>query len=287
MGVWEVVAGLLPDSLVHIEQDNTNITIVDTGDGHSLKGVSEDEDGVKVLEVDFESLSEQERTRLVDAAWTETGELFVDESREDKEAIERASKDDRIQNTLDFFRPRLEDRHFGMLRAALYLRDAWEGERQHLERGEMRERKRDIAERFGDEAWAVCNLSTAGYFDEGGYVRQLFNDLQSAENTDEREYQKLFEEVVNNQPFTVFVGVSDTIPAIKGDVKQRMRQKQQYRVDFDFIDVRGIGDRNRDKITRAVGQLEKEADEFEHETISTNPDMVERIYINDLEGLVE
>lgn len=174
-----------------------------------------------------------------------------------------------------------------MLKAALYLRRTWEGEERQLSRSEMRERKREIAERFGTEAPVVCNLATAGYFDEGGYIHELFEDLRSQDDTDERDFVELFDEIVNNQPFTVFVGGYDKVHAVREKVKHRMRQKKQYGVDFSFIDVRGIGEDNREKIRKVIEGLEEEADEFRSETISEQPDMVERIYLDDVEGLVD
>jgi len=283
MGIWETLSAFLPDSLVHIENNETDVTLVNSGDGHQLTAVDEDGEETQVLQVDLESLSPQERSQLIGTAWDEQGELFVDGSQKDKKAIESASQDEGIERTLNYFGPYLNDRYFGMLRAALYLRAAWEGEDQYLSKHEMRERKADIAERYGQEAWAVCNLSTAGYFDHGGYVRTLFDDF---EPESESEYQTLFKEIIKNQPFTVFVGTHESVSEIIGKVKQRVRQKQQYRVEYDFVDIRGIGDANREKIEQAIESLQERADSFEHDTISESPDMVARIYLSEVTGLI-
>lgn len=77
MSLWEFLAGLLPDSLVHVEQDNTDITFVNTGGGHSLTGVSEGEEGVNVLSVDLQSLTPEERSELIARTWDDQGEIFI------------------------------------------------------------------------------------------------------------------------------------------------------------------------------------------------------------------
>lgn len=284
MGVWDVLSALLPDSIVHIERNETDITLVNSGEGHQLTAVDEDDEGTQLLQVDLNSLSQQETSEVIRATWKDQEEIFVDDSQKDKKAIENASENSEIDRTLDFFRPFLDERFYEMLRAALYLRDAWEGDDQYLTKHEMGERKSDIAERYGQEAWAVCNLATAGYFDEEGYVYELFDDFEPDEGGD---YRSLFQEIVENQPFTVFVGGHDSVPGIVGRVKQRIRQKQQYRVEYEFVDIRGIGDENRRKIQTAVRELEGMSDSFEHETISETPDMVERIYLTEVAGLVD
>ena len=221
MGFWETLAGILPDSLIHIERDETNVTLVQSGEGHQLTALTDDEDGTQVLQVDMESLSDEEREEVVAATWNEQGELFVEESQKEKKAIEDATGDTEIQRTLEFFCSYLDDRHFEMLRAALYLRDTWRSDDYHLEPHELRKRKRDIAERYGEGAEVVCNLSTANYFDEEGYVRQLFEDYEP--DPPDPTHQELFEEIIRNQPFTVFVGTNDSVPWVIGSVKKENR----------------------------------------------------------------
>lgn len=282
MGLEGVLGAILPDSLIHIERHETNISIVRTGNGHAVSGISEETEKLDVS-VDWDTLSPSEKAAAVEEIWEEEGEIFIDESQDEKRAIEKTSENTDVQNTLAFFSTYLEGRHFGMLKAALYLREAWQDPERHINKAEMRERKRDIAERFGDEAWGVCNLTTAGYFDEGGYIRQLFEDYEPEQAGEREGYEELFIEIVSNQPFTVFVGEPDSVKGIKENIKQRISKKQQYRVDFDFIDLRGIGPENRAKINQAVDEMDDRIEGLNHETKSSKPDLVERIYIENID----
>lgn len=288
MGLWDYISDILPDGLLDSSENDQTFRYDESGEGHSRTRTSGGErDEVDRVTIDFEYLSRQEQSRLINETWEDQGEFILEDSIKDKKAIERASEDDQIQSTLAYYDGKLGDRYFGMLKAALFLRRIWQGDKYELNRNEMRKRKRDIAERFGDEAHVVCNLATAGYFDEGGYIRTLFEDLELNTDVDELDYIELFEEVVNNQPFTVFVGAHEDVHLINQRIKKRIRQKQQYGVEYDFIDIRGIGDLNREKIQQVVEELYDEADEFRSETISVQPDMVERIFLDDVSGLID
>lgn len=254
--------------------NETNININCEGDNPPVS-VSAEEDTV---DVDVRSLDDDIREEFIPEikrGYEDTGEILNEDTYIEKEAIEEANVS-RIQDTLDFFRQKISRRQFKMLEAALYLRETIEDD-AHVSREKIQKRKRDIAEKHGQEAYFISNLCAAGYFDEGRYFRELYHETRGSEDWREGDYQEVFEEIVQNEPFTVFVSSFDTIGEVKSRVRNKLRKYQKYGVEVRFVDVRGIGQQNRETVEEAIQELESEIEGFEYNRSIQDREIVVRI----------
>jgi HD-GYP domain-containing protein (c-di-GMP phosphodiesterase class II) len=173
MAIWDILGNLFPETLVNIESNDTNINIVKNGGDNSATNIRESEEGTDVIDINLDALSQREQREFMSEVrdeWNDDGELILDERSQDKRAIERTIEDEDINSTLSFFDEILPERYYGMLKASLFLRKAWEGDETYIPPDEVQQRKTEIAEEYGREAYNVSNLCTAGYFDEEGYI---------------------------------------------------------------------------------------------------------------------
>lgn len=281
MGILDTLKTLVDVSI----EDNTLIGITRVHiSGKDLEKKAHVEDGNAII--DIESLDEddqEEARRELREDWEDSGQVARDSAVDETKAL-LAADHDRIEDTLRFFRPKISDRHLSILRAALYLRETLERE-GHVPKSHVEARKRDIAEKYGSVAYNVTSLCSAGYFDEGRYLRELYHEMEVSEEYKEGDYADAFEEIVQNKPFTVFVSTSDRVGQVITEVESRLRSYEEYNVQVRFIDIRGIGQRNHDTIRQAVRELEDRHGEFERDRDFRQDEMVVRVYPETVAGI--
>ncbi|MFB6189995.1 MAG: hypothetical protein ABEJ91_00285, partial [Candidatus Nanohaloarchaea archaeon] len=77
--------------------------------------------------------------------------------------------------------------------------------------------KEDIQDRFGEEGRKITSLCSAGYFDEDGYLRELYQNMNQ-----EDDFQDRFDEIVRFLPFTVFVSKWDSNKDVMIDLRRKL-----------------------------------------------------------------
>lgn len=280
MGWFDNLKNLIDINIGDISLVDITQVKIEQGQQESPAVVEDDE-----LIVDVEAVDEENRDdirEIMREAWDEEGELLSSSAYEQKEAIE-AAEEEEIEETLSYFRPKISDHHVRILRAALYLREML----PYLPRDQALERKRDVREKFGPEAYPIISLCSAGYFDEGGYLRELYEEMQSSSDYKEGDYREVFSEIIQNQPFTVFVSVHQSSDQIKAEIKDKLSKFHKYQVDFRFVDVRGIGSQCQEIIESAMDGLENELDNIGYRTRIEDNELRVRIDPETVEGLDE
>ena len=190
MGLLETLSALLPDFNFEtgdiiiggektVEENDRRTVIVDCGDGEFVRQ-TEDADIIDVGELD-----EQQYERAQEALkeeWESAEEVFRESTADDKQALESDVGDEKIQKTLSYFRTILPEHYANTLEAALHMRkqEAMMGD---VPDGWARDRRKDIVERYDGHTYQVINLCSAGYFDEGRYLRQLYEKCARKKST--------------------------------------------------------------------------------------------------------
>lgn len=275
-------------NLIDIEISDISLVDIDivkvSGEGRQPPlRVSDDKEE---LTVDVEAIDEEKRGEAmgyVTDVYNEEGEILKDTTNSKKRAIESANRVE-IEETLEFFKPKISNRYVKILEASLYLRQTLEGD-QYIPRGKVETMKRDIAEKYGPESYYVINLCSAGYFDEGRYFRELYRQMVDSDEWKEGDYQDVFEEIIENEPFTVFVSTDESPNQVKHKVRKKLAKYQRYSVDIEFVDVRGIGQRNHEIARGAVERLEEELGEFDYDESVRDNEIVIRIRPSSVTGL--
>ena len=266
MGLLETLSSLIPDFSLgdviiggekNVEERKT--VVVDYGDGDAVKR-TEDANIVDIGEFDSEN-RERAQEALVQE-WESVEELFRESTAQDKQALEASFGDEQIADTLDYFRPLLPKHYFGTLEAALHMRKQMEI-MGSPPRDWVRARRKDIAEQYDGHTYQVINLCSAGYFDEGRYLRELYEEMRQDEEYREGDYADVFKQIVAHRPFTIFVSSGDKVSDVKQEIYSTVQNRERHDVNIEFIDVRGMGKRNREKIQQAVKRIAGEAGDFD------------------------
>jgi len=216
----------------------------------------------EVLAVNLQAVNPEKREALLDEAskqFQEQGEVLREDISEETDAIEADQSDPHVQETLEFFDGIIYERHQSMLEAAVLLQKVAEQGRG------FKQRRQQIYNKFGQKGINVNNLCNSGYTHEDGYLRELYYEMEDSESYDARNFRDIFSEIVENTPFTVFVNRDQTAWNVAIEARNKIASQKRYRVEFDFVDIRGIGRRNIETINEAVSELEELIGEFDFE----------------------
>lgn len=178
-----------------------------------------------------------------------------------------------IRKIISFYEEKVPPRILTMIRESLVLRLAMESD--NLQYEEVQRRKRQIA-KYGDEGFAIASLCSAGYLDEGRIFWDLYHSLVAEGDYTEDDYENIFLKLVRELPFVVFVKYEDKPQDIYDNVvgKSIAIDSLDY---IQFLDVRGMGERNQAKIHRAIEMLEEYHENIEYEKYETDDELVVRV----------
>lgn len=210
-------------------------------------------------DIDLGVLSEDDRRKVRNEVSDlvrsqENRYVLADTGRNERDAVASGEQDERVEETVAYFTGLIHEHHLEALESALKFRGAWE--QGSLSQEDQRTWKNQISSNheLGKE---ITNLCTGGYFDEGGYLRELSQEMRKDPRFSAEDFKQEFEEIVRYQPFTVFVGRQfDDSDDLEEEVLETLRERERYGVDMRFIDLRGMGDDNEEIIHETVEKLD-------------------------------
>jgi hypothetical protein len=263
------------DILEHPEQE---IKIVEKGE--SVEPFQEIEvDGETVIELNLDAFSEEGKRELLDEiipTEADQGRFFKHEQEQEFEIAEEARKDEKTNEILEYFSSYLSSRQLKLLRRSQSIRIAWEREDRYTPRRTIQKWKNDLKQQFGDSANIVSNFCSSGYYDEGGVLRHIMDDI-SSEYEDPEQIQGEYEEIVLEHPFVVYVGRYDTPERVKEQARKRISEYDSHIYTIPYIDIRAQGRDNRQTAKQALERLEGEFATLPVETIEDDRELVYRI----------
>jgi hypothetical protein len=263
------------DILQHPDQE---IKIVEKGE--SVEPFQRIEvDGEAVIELNLDAYSEEGKREILDEiipTEREQERFLTHEQEQEFEVAEEARKDEKTKEIIDFFTPYLSSPQLKLLRRCQSIRIAWERDDQYTSSRTMRKWKNDLKQQFGDSANTVSNFCSSGYYDEGGLLRHIIDDL-SSEYDDVNQIQEKYEEIVSDNPFVVYVGKYDSSERIKEQAKDRMIDYDSHKFTVPHIDIRAQGYDNRQTAEQALDRLEEEFKLLPVEPIEDDRELVYRV----------
>ena len=140
----------------------------------------------------------------------------------------------------------------------------------------MQKWKNDLKQQFGDSANIVSNFCSSGYYDRGGVLRHIIDEL-SYEYENSEQIQEEYEEIVLEHPFVVYVGKYDTPERVKGQARARISEYDSHVYTIPYIDIRAQGRDNRQTAEQALGRLEAEFATLPVETIEDDRELIYRL----------
>ena len=202
------------------------------------------------LDINPPKLEQREKERLKKLFSLALEEDYIFLKSDSKTTIEDFKTKDissDTQQVLQFLRPKIPPEDLNIWRAALYLKSYF----KPSEKEKTKLLKYEIMQRYGDKGKNIANLCTAGYFED--VLKPLYKSLM--DNCEDEEvakgrFKKIYERIVNELPFTVFVSQHMKVEEIKSQVLI----KRQYGIKY--INIHGIGKDNIRKIKEVIAYLE-------------------------------
>lgn len=234
---------------------------------------------------ELEGEEREEVIELADEHFDVEERVLREPEEEETEALEQ-SRGARIDETVSFFDGVILDRHVSILEKSLYLNALIETE-ESLTKPQIDDRRSDIAERLGQDAFYISSLCSAGYFDEGRELRELYDEIVEEPNVDDDEYREEFEKLVNHELLAVFVSNHQTVYEVTNEVRGTLARHQREDPAIDFLDIRGIGDECRTIIDSVVENLEDEFEAIDYERCRDGEELIVRIQMYSIDNLLE
>ncbi|MBI4981237.1 hypothetical protein HZC30_06830 [Candidatus Woesearchaeota archaeon] len=139
------------------------------------------------------------------------------------------------KQVLNFFKNNIPFNDLEALESALFLRFKFrKGE-------DIKKLKADIRSRFGDRGNNICNLCTAGYFEE--FLIPLYNSSRES-------FDQLYELIITNFLLAIFVHQGMEQDEVKTEIDRKIKASKKYGIKF--VHIHGIGERNINKIRECV-----------------------------------
>jgi len=158
------------------------------------------------------------------------------------------NKENKNNQTLNFFKPIIPLEDFEALESSLYLREVF------IKNGDVSKLKQDIRKRFGDRGNTIANLCTAGYFEK--FLLPLYNSSKE-------RFKELYEIIVAKSVLAIFIHSQMSQEQIPKDITNKLRISTKYGIKF--IHIHGIGDYNINKIKECLGEQKEYFDFFQKE----------------------
>lgn len=264
-----------PDTEIKIS--NISLISIDTGDEIQREG-----DTIQVNTKQLDSEQREFLQELTRREKEEGGRLIREGEEEEITAIE-GNWEDAYDDIPDYFDNFLSDRYISIIEDSLYLRVLIE--QKGLNKEEILERRRDIARRHGPEAMYMSSLTTAGYFDPNGGLRDLLVEYGTNSGVSRMDLHSELKELVEKKLLCVFINNEQTVQEATHEVRSRIAKYQRVDPLQDWLEIRGIGPECEEIIEGVQENLEDEFMGFDGGDFSDGDGKVIRLHPHSIQDL--
>lgn len=210
------------------------------------------------LLINIPQLSSEEKDQLapyISDHFDAENRILRQDVEEKSQSISK-SYTERREDIIDFFEDILPQQYIFMIKRGLDFRAVIEHEDPSYM--EIEEEKKKIIQKIGPDGMYVCNLCTAGYFDEDGGLRDLYVKMELNKQYKRRDFLEEFETLIEDRLLCVFVEHTDEVYDVKQEVRKTLKKYQEQDPAHEFVDIRGIGSNCNDIIDGVIEELEDE-----------------------------
>lgn len=260
-----------------LEDQNTEIRIVEKGPKEPPFRKIEVDD-MEIIELNFTVLKENNRQKIVSKiknTFEEQARLLTHEQEMGYNVAEEAKNDPEIGEILSYF-DFLGEKDTQLLRRGLSIRKAWEDDSIYIPQDQMEDWKRDLERKFGEHGSTVANFCSSGYYDLGDVMQYIMDGILQ-EYSDADKVRSLYHNILENEPFVVYVGKYDNPWPTSVDVREKLKQHDSYPYEVPFVDLRAQGYRNMRVAEQAIEHLREEIPDTAIETRHSDKEFVFRI----------
>ncbi len=233
-----------------------SLTVKLLSDNKTQTQIINAKDNAKVLVVNINNLdSEDQKKALAETIKSafDSGEqpLVIEENTlKTLEEFKVADSQSDNKSTIDYFRGKIPSTDIEILRASILVASLYDNGNAV----DAVQRKHDIVQRYGDKGRNICNLFSADYF--SNLIKPIYEEMSSSSNFDPTKFQSVYNIIVTESPYAIFIHSGMSSDAVKKSVLERIDVSKKY--GTSYLNIHGIGRDNVEKISDLIKQLTQE-----------------------------
>lgn len=240
------------------------------------------------LIIDPEHLKEQDEWKEIakpalKEGWIETGAVSTKRAYPILLQAERNITDEKISNIKGFFSGKIFTSDYQLLQSSLTIDRIMNADKDvGMTDEELKQRKRQLANKYHEGAFSLPSMCTSGYFDEGELFRQVYEEMDENAEYDVGDYDSVFRKMVMNKPFVAYAMDSQSTEELTDIIHGKISRLPNYNIPIPYIDIRGIGTTNHQKIRTAMESIEEEYSEIEYDERVGDRELIVRIDVGSI-----
>ncbi len=194
---------------------------------------------------------------------------------------ERNITDEKISDIKDFFFDRIFTSDYRLLESSLTIDRAMNAEDGvEMTDAELKRRKRELADKYHDAAYSLPSICSSGYFDGGELFRQVYEKMEENSEYDVDNYDSVFRTMISDKPFVAYAMDSQSATELEDIVLGKIKRLPDYDIPLPYLDIRGIGRANHQKIRTVMETIEDEFAEIKYDERVGDGELIVRIDAN-------
>lgn len=181
---------------------------------------------------------------------------------------------------IEQFREVLPERYFNIVLDSTYLVESLDHEM--MEQSNLRSKREQLAEKYGNNAYYISSLTLAGYFSEDSAFATLLQNLEESPEYDDNEYQKIFKSIIDDRILCLFINSTDAVGDIKLKIEETAKNHENSNIPLDWFDIRASGSQQMERLERSIQELQDEWGDVEYNISIDSKEMSARLYVPSL-----
>lgn len=244
-------------------------------DGQNENAVEVSEGLVKAYPEVMSGEAKRKFEKAVQAEKKAEGSIERLDIEEEVRSLKEMDKDE-IDSVVKFFDNILPYRHKDLLKISLYLQHAKKNEYFELQKP-IQEYKGDLRDDFGTVAIYMNHLVSSGYFNEGGYFRQMYRELCRRNGDPDQRYRDEFELIIEYELIALYVNNDDRPVEVMHGIRSLLSNYFRYSPYQSFTDVRGIGEDCEEAIEEGLEMVQEDFKSLMVEELESDDEMAIRL----------
>lgn len=175
--------------------------------------------------------------------------LLEQKSKERIEDIEEKESEDKTKALLDFFRGKIPDTDFAILRAAIYIKKRFD---EGAPQAEIYALKGEVMAEYGVRGRKINNLLSSGYFES--MIMPIYHEMVSHPGFTQEEFLDRYNLIIEEEAFAIFVQGWMMADALASIIHSKIKRNLKYGIYF--ITIHGIGRECVDSIKEIFADIE-------------------------------
>lgn len=205
---------------------------------------------IKAILLSLPSEQQEELREIIqNSVLVEDIPLLEKNSKDRIEDIELKESEDKTKALLDFFRGKIPDDDFAILRAAIYIKKRFNEGAPH---SEIYALKGEVMAEYGARGRKINNLLSSGYFES--MIMPIYKEMASHPEFTHEEFLERYHLIIEEEAFAIFVQGWMAADELAPKIHKKIKRNLKYGVNF--VTIHGIGGECIENIKDILSDIE-------------------------------